>query len=252
MSVKDKYQQYLNDCALKWTQATQASEAKRLQHINLELIDDPKSIYLSLTRHGLKPYTIKTTFMRLCGFYEWLLNKKLKLGVNVYKHFINTHSNLFKNVYVSKKLQLSPSEALEKIKSIRDEDIRCKALQLYVSGMRYSESFTLHKDGAGWYVKGKRGLIRRVFLTDNLASVTFTRDRVTFYRELKRVGLTAHMLRKYAATNAIRAGADIPELLTIFGWSSAQTAIRYLQSRKEESLDKLMAKGYNQAEVSHE
>lgn len=243
--MKELYYKYLDSVALRWTPTTQASERSRLKHLNLELIDNPQSIYLSLQRRNLKPYSIKTAFMRLCSFYGWLLKHKHRLGENIYLQFIQDHPNLFKNVYVSKKLELTPIDALDRIRKITDEETKQKAIQLYVSGMRYSESLTLHKQGAGWYVKGKRELTRRVFLPDSLATISFSKDKSTFYRTLKSIGLTAHMLRKYAATNAIRNGADIPELLTIFGWSNAQTAIRYLQSKKEDQLDKLMKSSYD-------
>lgn len=50
--------------------------------------------------------------------------------------------------------------------------------------------------------------------------------------------LSAHDCRHYCATQMARLGYGVDELLAWFGWTSAQTAMRYVASTEVQERDK--------------
>jgi integrase len=129
---------------------------------------------------------------------------------------------------VPKKPTVTFSEALNHLRTCQllDEPTRVFALAMLTSGLRLSEA--LKVNGATMVI-GKGGKARQVY------NAPLTSDGVSIKRlrtSLATVGLTPHMLRKLAATQAVELGAREADLLAMFGWSSAQTASYYVQATK--------------------
>jgi hypothetical protein len=217
-------EKYLDTKKLSWELTSLKSERARLlanaHHMKL----GPQEHYLKLKdTHGA--YTIKTIFKRLAHFETQML------GTTKYRDFLKTHRNLFKHAYEKEKIEIGFEEAVLRIKSIKDPSIRAKAIQLIQSGSRWSESFTIDAKGV---VTGKGRKRRKLY---NVAPVDFPYSYSTFLRKLKKAtGLKPHSLRKLFATRALAIGLSLPELMTVMGWESVETATSYLQSRKEEEL----------------
>jgi hypothetical protein len=230
--------EYIDSKSLAWAPNTMRSERYRLRAVATEIAGGPEALYRALDGR-MKPYAIKTTFIRVGEYYQWLIATQKVTGNNIYKDFISTNARLFKHSYKKESLDVDYETALERIAEIKDAATKAKALQLLFSGQRYDESFSARNG----YIIGKGGKSRRDYTPGPLKkAATYDKSYHTFRRKLAEVGLKPHTLRKLAATQMGEAGANEADLLEVFGWSNIQTASRYLQAKTEEKLDQLIAK----------
>jgi integrase len=244
--MQDLIGQYIQSHSLSWSKSTIKSEQHRLQVIPLPLlIGDAEVLYNYLKDKGLKPYTVKTTLIRVSSFRGWLVEigqMGAKDGSSISK-FMRTHSNLFKNAYIEKLPEISFAEALIKIASVKDLEVRQKARQLLLTGMRWSESLTI----SGGMVLGKGSKSRRVTV-GNESPANYTKSKSWFNRCLKEVGLTPHMLRKIHASKRVEMGSDPFALALQMGWANINTASKYVQSIQNDQLTTDLLKQVNTME----
>lgn len=220
---------YIKSHELAWARSTLRSERSRLESLLARSPANPKDLYEKLSSEGLKPYAIKTAFIRMAQFEKWA---KLELG---YQEFLDTHRRLFKHAYERKTVKLTYEEALARIKSLASVECREAALTLLSCGLRISELYTI-KDGQ---VIGKGGKPRRIYGSIFLGGHGLP-AATTLRRALKGVGLSPHDLRKLSATRAASRGASAADLCEIYGWSNITTAFNYLQSGKDTRLSGLL------------
>jgi len=238
---KAYYQEYLPSMKDRWSGSTLRSERARLAHVDFQQIQDPGQVYQALMQRGIALYSVKTVFMRLSSFYNWLIYSGHISGTNPYKDYLYTHANKFKAAKKRRAMPFTPEEVVARVAQIEDVGARRKAEQLLLTGMRWSESLTLKQESPQtWWVRGKGNKVRQVFLPAAWNELNYTAPYKQFLNHLKRVGLTPHMLRKAAATRALHAGASLPDLLALFGWSSAETALSYLREQSAPKLAKFM------------
>lgn len=232
----DLIDRYLESKALAWSPTTLKSERSRLRMLPPSLISEPAKLYTHLLEKcGRKPYTIKTTFVRLSDFSDWLLAHGHTDRPNTVRSFLQTHSRLFKHAYKAERLEVTYEEAQVKLNSIGCREVREKAQQLLAGGLRFRESSTICKG----QVIGKGGKPRDVFLPAELEH-PIDCSYSQLYRALKKLGLKPHGLRKLAATRWAEAGARTDEILLLGGWESMETVTKYVQPRKKEELKKLV------------
>lgn len=227
---------YLKSKEMAWETTTINSERARLTANILGLSVEPEAFYKKLSEYK-KPYTIKTIFIRLGEFQEWLISNGQAHGTNQFKQFIKTNRKLFANAYEKEKLDVTFEEALERIKKIDEQELREKALQLISSGARWKESTTL--DGSG-FVKSKGGRTRKLL---NGKSVRYGKSYSHFLRQLKKAtGLKPHSLRKLFATHLLNNGMPIHDVKEIMGHASIETTAIYAQAKKDSELQERIEK----------
>lgn len=224
--MKKYISKYLEYHESAWAPTTMKSERSRLNVLAPHLDKSPKDLHQWLKDQGKKPYTIKTTFIRLADLEKWA---KLEPKFQTY---LETHQNRFKHAYQKEELEISYEDALSRISSLgAGTPASTHALSLLQTGTRISESY----DTAGGQVTGKGGKTRKIFGT-----IETTVPRSTLWRKLKAVGLTPHTLRKLCATRLVDKGATAADLCKVFGWSDIKTAYQYLQGKDDERLSILM------------
>jgi site-specific recombinase XerD len=220
---------YIESKKLSWSESTVKSEQSRLKHAS-DMTLGPVAHYLKL-KDELKPYALKTTFIRLSDFMQWQIDEAIIQGPNTYKTFMKKNAKLFKGVYEKEKIEIGFKEAVQRIKGIADTEVREKAIQLLSTGMRWTESFTLDDLGM---VTGKGNKRRRVF---NKQAVEFIQSKSSFARKLFRAtGLKPHGLRKLFANEMVKRGFSSADLMQVMGWSDISTATSYLQAKKDDEL----------------
>ena len=231
--------EYISSKQLSWSKTTITTERSRLRAHVVHVDSNPEIVYKKLSE-TMKPYTIKTTFIRLGEFYQWLMETgQRQMGINPWKRFMESHANLFKHVYQSERLEITYDEAKSKILSIQVESLRTAALQLLEGGLRSCELSTF--DGNS--VTGKGGKRRMVFLRPGLAEFRFTGTYPELYGALKAVGLKPHTLRKLCATAfGSQAGVNDIDIKEVFGWESIETSAKYRQPKRQEQLAGLLKK----------
>ena len=224
--------QYIESKKNSWAPKSCTTERSRLNGLTMELIKNPDVLYKHLVeKDNLQPYAVKTKFIRIGDFYEWAMGAgHIKSGRNVIKDYMKDHANRFKNAYSKKPTGVSFEEARRRIAKINDEAAKMKALQLLLTGMRYEESTTLDAKGM---IVGKGGKRRHV---PNAPTVEYDKTYGAFYHQLKKVGLTPHVLRKAHANELVDLGATIPDLMSLMGWSSVQTPASYLEAHSKNEL----------------
>lgn len=225
--------EYIQYKSIGWSLTTIRSERFRLKKIQLDELYNPRAAYVRLNTI-LKPYSLKTLFIRMASLHDWLLKtKQSNIATNPYKEFIVDNPRLFNKAYQKEIINITFDEALKRLQQISNLPIREHAIHLLKTGLRFNESLT-EQNG---YVLGKGSKARKVFsddITYNPALITYTYS--TFRRELKKVGLKPHTLRKLFATRLVQRGVSAGDLLHILGWSTSTTAFNYLQARKDTEL----------------
>lgn len=227
--MKDFVQKFLDMKKLAWSESTYKNEAARIKKYGNML--DGNALALHETMKELKDYTRVSIWNRMIEVYD-LVNKQN----NPYREFKEKNARLFKNYYFRKQVDISHEEAKNIINSLEDMEVSSKAMDLLRTGLRYSES---QSEAAG-LVLGKGAKYRKVFRPSNTQPVKFPRHYTTFARKLKAVGLSAHKLRKLAATRLAEQGAKEADLLRVFGWESFETAKFYLQPKSDQTLQAMM------------
>lgn len=222
-------EQYLEYHKLAWSSTTLSSERYRLMKVARLRLPDARSIYEALVSSGMKPYTVKTTIIRLVALEKWVKAQGLEWGYDFQK-FYSVHKNRFKHAYVKQDLNITFAEARKRVATL-ESPYREAALGLLETGLRISE-MAKAKDG---FVVGKGGKRRRIYGTiDSKVSTQ------TLRLKLKAVGLKPHTLRKLCATRLAEHGATAADLCEVFGWTSIETSYRYLQHRGVDKLRELV------------
>lgn len=211
---------YLEAHESAWALTTWRSERSRLKSVAHVIKFGPEAVMKHLVDRGSKPYTIKTTFMRLAAFEKWRGNS------TQFSDYVKKHRNKFRHAYQREELEVTFDEALQRIRRL-DEPYRQLATAILSTGLRISETYSV----CGDRVVGKGGKTRRVYGT-----IEVTAPRSTFWRKLKAVGLKPHTLRKLLATRLSDKGATAADLCKVFGWSSIETAYQYLQPKEDAKL----------------
>ncbi len=219
-------EQYLNDHKTAWAETTYKTEWSRLMSVSDLLGSGPEKLFETVSQK-MKPYSIKTLFIRIVKFEAWVGKE------TTYKDYLNKHRNRFKHAYKKEELDVTYDEAIRKIGSL-PEAYREFALGLIHTGVRISEAYSI----SNGRVTGKGGKSRRVFGSVATSGIT----RSSLARALKSIGLKPHTLRKLCATKLASNGATPADLCKIFGWSSIGTSYAYLQSQDDNRLQELMSK----------
>lgn len=225
-------EEYLKDHESAWARTTLLSEKARLMKVAHLLGGTPAEIHKSLQSARKKPYTIKTTFIRLVAMETWALETGRSTSTE-FRLYMKKHRNKFKHAYQKEEIRITEQEARERLSKLTGP-ARDMAVGMLNSGVRLSEVYTLKDD----VVIGKGGKPRKIF-----ARIESVAPRSELCRQLKAVGLKSHTLRKLCATKMVDNGASAADLCKVFGWSSIQTAYQYLQAKDDERLQALMAKG---------
>jgi integrase len=239
MKVQMLVKEYIEAQKLRWSESTKRSEWYRLKNITLGDLEDPQAYYEARRRVGRGPYTLKTEVVRIGEFYEWLREHgyiQLSKTGNPWKEFLYSHAKLFKHAYEKETLDVTFEQAVDRIQLIEREDIRLKAMQLLTSGMRFAESQTVKRGR----VVGKGGKPAPVFIPPEFANVKYDKSYFTLWRELKKVGLKPHTLRKLLATHFVEQGGTLPDLMKLMRWESVETAASYLQGKQDSTLQRFV------------
>ncbi len=220
-------EQYIESKKNSWAATTIHTEYSRLRSHAAILDKTPDEIFDRLHTGGMKRYSIKTTMTRISDYYQWLIDNNFKpKGPNPFKVYFKTHSNNFKQCYQPKRLTTTFGEAQEQIDAMPDGQEKLASRQLLEAGLRSCELSTLENNR----VTGKGGKTREVFLSDVLKSFKYKGKYYQLFYALKKVGLTPHDLRKLCATEFSRLpGVITIDILESFGWTSADTALKYQQ-----------------------
>lgn len=237
MITQELLNKYLESKVLSWAPSTLRSEKVRLAAALTALNElTPTQYYQKLVSEGLKPYTIKTIFIRLRKF---LLEINELEKYKSYNDFMSSHQRLFKYAYTKERVKITFEEALKRIDKIPSVTAKAKALQLLYSGMRFSESKTLDENNEIVGKGGKRRAVYGVIERFNGSGAELSYSGL--YASLKKVGLKPHTLRKLAAQRLVQLGASSMDLMEVMGWSSINTATSYLQNENNKGrLESLM------------
>lgn len=238
MDMTKLIEDYIASKKDSWSPSTQSSERYRLRGIEFEMLTDPELLWKHLADKKLKPYAVKTAFIRAGELLEFAMSiGAIKAGQNKLKFWMNANANKFKHAYKPKAVSISFEDALKLIATMPDEENRTEAERLLFTGLRVSE----RADENG-QVTGKGGYHREVPIAKELGPSSYTSNRTTLYRHLKKLGLTPHMLRKLSATKFAECGGDIPDLMKQFGWRSTQMAAIYVQAQKQKEINAELSK----------
>jgi integrase len=234
IELRKSIEAYIESKKGAWSANTIRSETYRLKGIEGALLrsglDNPKMFY-EIMAPGMQAYSLRTMFIRAVALTEFM-------GIKVFREFFETNTQLFKYVYKTKYVAVTFEEAKKKIlKEVTNEQVQRVALLMLTTGMRIHEA--IKYDGSG-QVEGKGGRIRPVFSKE--ASNAPGLGEHTIRRELAKVGLKPHDLRKLAATALAKAGFNEIDILYTMGWESMQTAVRYLQPQRDGELARRVKK----------
>lgn len=220
---QQKIDTYLKSKLLAWSPKTLASEAARLYTVMHLLHLPPTELYAKLSER-YKKYSLKTSFIRIAEFKNYC-------GDASYKQFMRDNARLFKNSYTKKIVTSSFNEAIQKISIIENKAVKQIAELMLTTGLRVHEAQKY--DGSGEVV-GK-GLKKRPVFSS--IKVEHPPSYHTIRRELAKVGLRPHDLRKLAATKLAMSGMRDVDLMEVMGWSSMETASNYLQVSSNKKLE---------------
>lgn len=222
---------YIEDHRLAWSPTTLRSERYRLQGIQEILDGDPHRLWQTLESRQ-RPYSRVTTWTRVVSFWDWLVREGHRTGPNPYQIFREKNARLFRYVYQTKTPTVSFSEAVERVGKLTGR-ARGLGLQMLGTGERFHES-QQRTDERGRVV-GKGSKPRHTYRPEAPGEdrdVSYS----SFRRALQAAGLVPHDLRKLFASRLVELGAREVDLLKAMGWSSMETAKRYLQPRSDAQL----------------
>ena len=215
-----------------WAESMLKSEYSRLIAVEylLDTPPSPEKIWNGL--QSKSSYTRLTTFTRIISFYKWYDKVNATGFAKLLSDWRDDNVHLFRKKYKPTTPQISYEQAKEAIEKISSPEVRGAALFILSTGIR---SFELNRIGSDSTVLGKGGKTRRVYTKEKPVVVPYHQ----LYRELKRVGLKPHDLRKIRATQLLRKGMSLPDLQHAFGWNQLETAKCYLAPLQEEKIEKL-------------
>lgn len=232
-------EQFLEKKKTAWSETTLSSMAAFLRRYGGVVKRGEARTFLELLQSELKnAYTIQTYFIHAGNFYEFLYPTK----ENVFRIYRKENRNVFKNAYKSQKVEVDYETARCTLEAQPESEEKSACLYLLKTAQRSDEaglSRRLQSVRQGIResetIIGKGGK-ERLNLGLNLRAP----QRTTYYRVrsyLQRIlSITPHDLRKLALTRAGERGASAADLCEIAGWSSINTAIRYLQPQRAEKL----------------
>jgi hypothetical protein len=223
--MREQIQSYLEAHESAWSVTTWNSERSRLNAISEVIDKGPETLHKVLTIQGKKPYTIKTTFIRVCALEIWIGKDR------TYQDYMKKFANRFKHAYQKKELEITFDDAARKIESLGGATKRA-AQVLLRTGLRISETDHLIDDR----VVGKGGKVRKVFG----GAEKFECSKAELRKALQSLGLRPHDLRKLLATKLGESGASAADLCKIFGWSDIKTAYVYLQSKDDDRMQQFI------------
>lgn len=226
---------YIESKKYAWSETTKRSELYRLRAVQNYLTGDPLQLWENIQNQ--KPYARLTTWTRVTQYWEYLLSKGLQNGQNPYKEWRITNARLFKNVYEKRQPAISFQDAKSRIEGLCNLAIKRRALEILSSGTRYCETEN-RPDGSSVIGKGSK---RRIIFQQIIAGPDYKGSYSHFWRELKRIGLRPHDLRKIFLTRLVELGANPFELAEIAGWSSIETAQSYIKVN-DNSLKRLVSR----------
>jgi integrase len=229
--MKTLAEQYIESKKLAWSPSTIRSETYRLRAVDMKLVKDATKQYEHLASK-LKPYALKTMFIRLTDFYEWMLEQGHASGHNIYRKFMKDNARLFKYAYKKEEVNVDFEDAIRRINKLQNPEVREAAIFYVKTGLRYFELAKV-EDG---HVVGKGGFRRAVLIPAGLRVPTLTASYSSFLQALKKVGLRPHVLRKVYANRLLRAGWTQADVMAALGWRSLQTVSSYQQSLSTEQL----------------
>lgn len=237
----DKYEEliykYLDYHDPTWTSKTFATESAKSKTI-LRTIRTAGTrgidLYQGLKINGYHPHTIKKLVLTASAYVAWGIKNQVKgFGpLNTYADLILTSPQLFRNAYKPERLKVDFDEALERIKSIAQENVKEACLALLKSGLRIHEAFLVNTETSS--VIGKGDKLRYVVWTYPPHLKMPTEGQIRY--ALKKIGLKPHSLRKLLATKLARSNMRHTEIMQLMGWSSFETASKYIQPLNEEQL----------------
>jgi integrase len=230
----NRIEQYLNEHEKAWSQSTLRSERYRLQAVSHVLGSGPDALWACLEERGIKPYSRVTYWTRVTDFYEWCISKGLEQSPNPYRKWRDENALQFKHTYERKQPSITYNEARARIESIRDRDIREACLLLLEGALRYCELRTFSPTDRT--VTGKGSKPRRIYADGKRYTGSYDRIRGA----LKSLELRPHDLRKLGATRFASLGLREEDLCKVMGWNSIETALSYLQPKKEEEIESLI------------
>jgi integrase len=245
MNFKNKYEElyyaYLTHNDKMWDDSTYKSESSRLKTIVSVLEVSGfrgQDFYAELKRQGYKPYTIKVMVQRAAAMYSH--GQKLKIVSafnNPFFDLLASAPQLFRNAYKAERLKLDFDEAMKRVLTIPQENVREACISLLKSGLRIHEMYLVNKETSSVIGKGNKERFTTFAFPEHLELPSEWQVRTA----LKKIGLKPHSLRKLLATKLSR-NSDIKnqDILAIMGWSSLETANKYLQPLNEQQLKQKM------------
>lgn len=231
--------EYIKSKRLAWARSSQRNERSRLNKHAASVLHEPKMVYEKLKQGGMCDHSIKTTFVRLGQFFQWMVdNDKIQPAKNPWKLFMKSHALIFKHAYQLERLNVTFEEAKGRIENeMVDPYYQQAARQLLEGGLRYCELRTFD----GQAVIGKGSKPRAVFLREGLRDFRYRGSYSALYTRLKAVGLKPHTLRKLCATQfSNQPGVTDIDTCEVFGWESIETSKKYRQPKRREHLAGLL------------
>lgn len=243
MSPKQYIDAYIEAHESIWSINTCKSRRSRLRALGDLLSLEPGALHKELKARGKGDYTIKTTIVVVSAFYDWLVEQGHVVGnpfLNFKKKFLRgTGSG--RNAYKKRIIGRNYSEVYSVIEKSQQIDSRTRAHLLFLleSGLRISESYMVTPD---WQVVGKGQKRRPVY---GGREIYPGREKLVSKAQLRKVlkgelDITPHDLRRLCATRLVDKGCALNDVCQIMGWSSLQTAMKYLQPKKDEELVEVM------------
>ena len=230
--MKSLINKYLEDKSLVWSKTTYKSESARLKYLKPHIEKSSEQIWKVL-QDNKKPYSRLTYWTRLVNLFDWAIDHGHINGPNVHRVFKSKNPQLFRKVYEKKHPRQNFENVKKMLESLDDAQLRNKALQLLVSGMRYTESLSLKDDK----VIGKGNKVRRIY---NAVPVKYTMSYSTLWRRLRKLGLKPHDLRKLAGSKFLELGLNEFDLLKVMGWSSIETAKSYIAPKRSKEISNVL------------
>lgn len=232
LNLDENIEKYLESKRGTWANSTLLSERARLNYLKPFIDGNPETLLKGMLEKGLKQYTQKIGFIRISDFLNFLIDAGLHEGPNLYSKFQRRNRRFFKNAYKKMPSRFTMAECEAKIKQIENVAHRNRALILLHSGCRYTESLTI-SDGQ---IVGKGGKVRPYFGPPLEGKEIYNGCYSAHQKQLQRVGLKSHDLRKAIATHLADKGLNEYDMCRMFGWANIQTATSYVRPKKDAEL----------------
>lgn len=211
-----------------WSASTHHCESYRLPKYAPFITGSPTILWDHLEKRKMAKSSRANLWTRVTDFWNWMEDNGHVDTQNPYSKWRRQNPRLFRNAYTRRLTALTMAEAEALINKIPRHVHRKKAFQLLYTGMRWNESFSLKKN----LIIGKGDKTREVFCPKEFRDIEYNFSHTAMHRQLKRVGLNTHMLRKIFLSHLANNGANGFDLCAIAGWSSLSTAQHYIQTSK--------------------